>query len=177
MSSNSRGNPSMGDVLRTTVVLGAIILGLFVIGNVLFTTTPENPTSDVDYLLAASGVEDRTGFDPLVPPTLEKGWRATVADFDGNRWRLVVNTENKEFISFEQARVSMRELLATSTVEPEHDKTVSLAGQTWNVGVDEAGNSAYFREDGELGFMLISNAKIELVDDYVSSFAPFSALD
>lgn len=177
MSSSSRGNPSMGDVLRTTVVLGLVILGVFFIGKFVFSSEPENPTSEAEYLLAASGVEDVAGFDPLVPPTLNEGWRSTVADFDGNRWRLVVTTEAKKFISYEQARVSARELLMTSAVEPSRGPDVEFATHTWSVGEDESGNRAYFREEGELVHMVISSASEEVLRDYVSSLVPFSTLD
>ena len=167
----------MGDVLRTTIVLGLAILGIFFVGKIFFTSEPENPTSEVDYLLAASGVEDMANFDPVVPPELPAGWRATVAEFDGHSWRLVVVTDGKKFVSYEHARVSVREMLMTSTVEQTRGESGDFAAHTWSVGKDENGNPAYFREDGDFVHMVISSADTDVVHDYVASFVPFSSLD
>lgn len=167
----------MGDVLRTTIVLGLAVLGIFFVGKIFFTAEPENPTSDVDYLLAASGVEAMANFDPLVPPELAEGWRATVAEFNGRSWRLVVVTDEQKFVSYEHARVSVREMLMTSTVEQVRGESTEFAGHTWNVGKDENGNPAYFREDGDFVHMVISSADTDVVQGYVASFVPFSSLD
>lgn len=166
----------MGDILRTTLVLGAIVLGLFLVGKVIFSSTPDNPTSEVDYLLAASGVEDSTGFDPLVAPELDKNWRATVATFDGNRWRYVVTTPEKEFISFEQATLTARELLMASDVEHSRGKSIDIAGETWGVGKDKVGNTAYFREVDGQTLLVVSSAKPATVTAYIESLVPFSSL-
>ena len=177
MSSNSRGNPSMGDIIRTTVVLGVAVLGIFLIGKFFFTSEPEHPTSGVDYLLAASGVEPMADFDPLVPPSLDDGWRSTVARFDANRWRLVVTTADQDFVSTEQSRASVREILTTSGVELKSGKTAKLAGETWSVGEDGSGHTAYLREADGFVYLVIGSAPKQTIDDYVASFVPFSTLD
>lgn len=175
MSSTSRGNPSMGDILRTTIVLGLILVGLFAAGKLLFTVEPENPTSDVDYLLAASGVENSAGFDPLVVPKLDEGWRATVAKFDGNSWRFVI-TRDKEFYSFEQVRMGEREFLLTSGITLKDDATVDFDGTTWRIGSDESGNPAYLRDDSGFMYAVTSNAKRADIEAYMASLVPFSTV-
>lgn len=177
MSSSSRGNPSMGDIIRTTVVLGLAVLAIFLIGKFFFTNEPEHPTSGVDYLLAADGVEPMAGFDPLVPPTLDEGWRSTVARFDANRWRLVVTTADQDFVSTEQTKASRREILMTSGVELERGKTAKLAGETWDVGNDGSGHRAFLREADGFVYLVISSAPKKTVEAYVASFVPFSTLD
>ena len=45
---SSRGNPSMGDILRSVAVIGVIVLAVWAFGKI-FTTDPGDPVKPVDY--------------------------------------------------------------------------------------------------------------------------------
>lgn len=166
----------MGDVLRTTLVLGAILLGLYFVGQLLFAETPEHPVNEVDYVIAASGVEASTGFDPLVPPSLHEGWRATVARFDGNRWNLVINSPEREFLSVEQASRSLTSAWSALEVDTADLDPVMIDGVEWLQGTGSNGEVVLGREDGEVSILVLGSGEVEDVRNYASSLVPFSTL-
>lgn len=167
----------MGDVLRTTFVLGAFVAGLFLVAQLFFSSTPEHPVPEVDYQTAAAGAQDSTGFDPLVPADLGEDWRATVARFDGNRWFLVVNTPARDFLSLEQARVGLGEALTKATVKDDDLSDVTIDGNTWQRGTNQNGDVALAREAGEVAIVVIGSGSFEDVRAYVASLVPFSSVD
>lgn len=168
----------MGDVLRTTLVLGLILVVLFFLGQLFFAQTPENPVSEVDYLTAASGVEASAGFDPLVPPSLDEGWRSTVARFDGNRWNLVITSDEQEFLSLEQAKRSMTSTWAAAEVDAANLDPVLIDGVEWLQGTGPHGEVALGREDQdqELSILVLGSGEADDVRRYASSLVPFSTV-
>ncbi len=100
---SSRGNPAMGDVVRSVVVLGLVVLGLFGIGK-LVTVTPDTPTRSVDYRGAVDSARDALGHDVLAPDRLPDGWRATSARVRADAWTLGVVTPDDEFVGLYQGR-------------------------------------------------------------------------
>lgn len=167
----------MGDVLRTTFVLGAFVAGLFLVAQLFFSSTPEHAVPEVDYRTAAAGAKDSAGFDPWIPAELGEDWRATVAKFDGNRWFLVVNTPDRDFLSLEQARMGLDEALTKSTVDDEDLSNVTIDGNTWQRGTNENGDIALAREDGDVSIVVIGSGSFEDVRAYVASLVPFSSVD
>lgn len=177
MSKSSRGNPSMGDILRTTFVLGGGLLLVFVIATVLFTRTPDHPTNEIDYKLAASGVEAMAKFDPLVPAQLPPSARVTVAKFDGNSWFLVASTSDSEFISVEQARLPIKSAVERAEVSYGDLETVTIDGVDWQRSHDAEGRIAIVRQDGDLTTIVIGTGDWSETSAYASSLVPFSEVD
>lgn len=126
MASSSRGNPAIGDILRTMVVIGALVFFLYLVG-LFFTIEPEHPVSEADYLLAAEGVEPMAGFVPFVPTGLPEGSRVTSARFDTTSWYVGVVMPDEEFISLRQ--VELGEPDAIEDIEEGED--VNVSGVTW----------------------------------------------
>jgi hypothetical protein len=82
-SRSSRGNPAIGDIIRSVVVIGAVIVGLYGIGQ-LFTAKPESTVKPIDYASVVAQARPAATFPLLAPADLPKGWRATSARFQEN---------------------------------------------------------------------------------------------
>lgn len=176
MSGYSRGAPAMGDVLRSVLVLGAIVLGVFFIGQ-LVTVTPDKPTSDADWRTAASGVEQRAGYVPLVPDELPDGWRATRAALDGDRWQLNVVTKDGDFIGLTQRPGDAKDLAALVKDRAPETKPAGeadVAGTTWQLSI--AGEErTYARLVGRQAVVVTGTAPRGQFEDYIASLEPFSS--
>ncbi|MET1133476.1 MAG: DUF4245 domain-containing protein [Aeromicrobium sp.] len=176
MSGYSRGNPAMGDVVRSVLVLGAVVLGLWLVGR-LFTETPDNPTSEVDWRGAASGVEVRAGFVPLVPTELPDRWRATRAELIGDRWQLNVVTDEDDYVGLTQ-RIGeaddLPKLVEDRAAGSKADGEQKIAGTTWQVfsGPDDA--VTFGAVVGTDLVVVTSSAERPVVEDYVASLEPFT---
>lgn len=126
---SSRGNPAMGDVVRSVLVLGAVVLLIFGIGQ-LVTVTPDEPTSSVDYRDAVGAARDALGPEVLAPDRLPKGWRATSARVRGQVWSLGVVTRDDEFVGLYQGRE--RKDLLDRYARGDGRGTVDLDGVRWS---------------------------------------------
>lgn len=177
MSGYSRGVPAMGDVVRSVLVLGGIVLAIFLFGR-LFTQTPDNPTAEVDWRGAASGVEVRAGFVPLVPTELPEGWRATRAELIDDRWQLNVVTELDEYVGLTQRTGAAEELpkLVQDRAEgSEAAGEVQLSGATWQVFTGPEGETTLGRAVETEIVVVTSSAERTVVEDYVASLEPFTS--
>ncbi|MFO6451468.1 MULTISPECIES: DUF4245 domain-containing protein [unclassified Aeromicrobium] len=177
MSGYSRGVPAMGDVLRSVLVLGGVVLAIFLFGK-LFTQTPDQPTSDVDWRTAASGVEVRAGFVPLVPTELPEGWRATRAELIDDRWQMNVVTDVNQYVGLTQRTAAADELpkLVRDRAEgSEPDGEVEINGATWQVFKGPDGDTTLGRAVETEIVVVTSSAQRAVVEDYVASLEPFTS--
>lgn len=176
MSGYSRGNPAMGDILRSVLVLGAVVLGIFLFGR-LFAETPDQPTSDADWRTAASGVQPRAGFAPLVPSDLPEGWRATRAELIDDRWQLNVVTKDGEFVGLSQRRgdaESLEQLVEERAEGADKAAPVRIGGEQWDVL--EAGEDTVFaRVVGPTAVVVTGTASRDEMQDYIASLEPYSS--
>jgi len=163
----------MGDVLRSVLVLGAIVLGVWFVGR-LVTVTPDKPTNDVDWQLAASGVEPRLGFVPLVPAELAKSWRATSAKVVDDRWQLGVLDSSGEYIGLSQKVGSMDSLLRDRASESKPAGTVEVAGQTWYLSKGPGKDLTFAREVGDQAVVVTGTAKQAEIEEYLRSLVRYS---
>ena len=176
MSGYSRGNPAMGDVLRSVLVLGAVVLGLWLFGQLL-TQTPDKPTSDADWRTAASGVEQRAGFAPLAPEELPDGWRATRAELIDTRWQLNLVTQDGEFVGLSQVpgdAKSLRTLIKDRAPDSEPDGTVRIAGDEWQL-LTAGEETTLARVVGQEAVVVTGTAPRQQMQDYVASLRPYSS--
>lgn len=176
MSGYSRGNPAMGDVLRSVLVLGAVVLGLWLIGQ-LFTQTPDRPTSDQDWQTAASGVEPRAGFAPLAPASLPEGWRATRAELIGDRWQLGLVTDSQEYVGLTQQPGSAAGLQAlVNERAPGSDPAgeVQIDGEQWFVFTGEDATT-FARVVDQTTVVVTGSADRAVIEDYIAALEPVSS--
>lgn len=176
MSGYSRGNPAMGDILRSVLVLGAVVLGIFLFGR-LFAQTPDRPTSDADWRTAASGVQPRADFAPLVPPELPEGWRATRAELIDDRWQLNLLTKDGEFVGLSQRRgdaEALEQLVADRAKGADKVGTARIGGREWDV-LDAGEDTVLARVVGPTAVVVAGTASRDELEDYVASLEPYSS--
>lgn len=176
MSGYSRGVPAMGDVLRSVLVLGAVVVGLFLFGR-LFTVTPENPTSEVDWRTAASGVEPRVGFVPLVPSDVPEAWRATRAELIDTRWQLGFVTGGDAYVGLSQVpgdAKALKTLIADRAPDAKSAGDEQIGGRSWQVLTGPEDTTAFAANVGDEAVVVMGTAKRSVVRDYVASLEPFS---
>lgn len=176
MSGNSRGNPALGDIVRSVLVLGLAVVALYGVGQ-FFTRTPQYPTSEVDYREAAKGAAAQTGFTPLVPKVLPEDWRATSARFDGNTWELGVLTADEEFVGLKQLRDSQEAAIARWAEGSKADQDVTIGGQSWQRRTGPGSDSTYVRSDGDVAVLVTGTGSRTQIETYLTSLEPFAASD
>lgn len=148
---NSRGNPSLADIVRTVGVMGVIILAIFGVGK-LFTLEPEHPVREVDYLEASKGAANSTTFTPLVFDPAPG--RATSATFSAVMWRAGFVTDDDQFVGLFQSSRTMETVLKDEVTEAEPAGTETIDGRTWDV---------YEEADGDLHFVTTWPGETETV--------------
>ncbi|GAA3532856.1 hypothetical protein AFL01nite_19090 [Aeromicrobium flavum] len=177
MSGYSRGNPAMGDVLRSVLVLGVGVLVVWLLGRLL-TVTPENPTSEVDWRAAAGVVESRAGFVPLVPAEVPDRWRATRAELIDGRWQLNLVTGDDEYVGLSQRRgdaQGLGTLVEDRAPGGEEAGTVKIAGRAWQVRTGPEDTTTFAGLVGEEAVVVTGSAERDVLEDYVASLEPFAS--
>ncbi len=174
---SSRGNPDIGDILRSMFVIGLIILGLFAFGK-LFTTTPEETVSTVDYEQVLVQAQAGTSLPLLAPTTLPDGWRATSARFDpgvdgsGGTWHLGVLTDDEEYVGIEQTPLSIERALDRWAEGSEEAGSAQVAGEVWSVWAGPGDEIAYVMREGERTTLVNGTVTQDVLEDYIASLSP-----
>lgn len=169
---SSRGNPALGDILRSVGVLGLIIVALFGIGQIM-TITPDEPVREVDFLTGAAGVEARTGFVPLVPA--EAPGRATSARVEPTSWSVGFVVEGDHFIGHVQSRDRLDLVLREVAPESEPTGDVEIDGRPWRIHTEPDGDLTYTSEIESLTVAVSSDLGRDDVVAYIASLEPFVA--
>jgi hypothetical protein len=167
---SSRGNPAIGDIVRSIVVIGVIILGLYAFGR-LFTSTPENTVKTIDYVTVAEQARPAAAFPLLAPSELPKGWRATSARFQTNGWHLGVLTDDDDYVGLEQLKGSADRAIDRFAEDSKSDGTAQIAGQTWSVRTGPEGRLTYVRDEAGYATLVNSTASRPVVEDYIESLS------
>lgn len=172
MGSNgsTRGNPAMGDIIRSMVVIGVIILGLYGFGQ-LFTATPENKVKTVDYVSVVEQARPAASFPLIAPATLPEGWRATSARFQTSGWHLGVLTDDDDYVGLEQLRSTPDRAIDRFAEGSRSDDTAEVAGKTWSVRTGPDGRVIYLRHEDGLTTLINSTASRAIVEDYIVSLS------
>lgn len=167
---SSRGNPSMGDVLRSVAVLGALILALWGFGQ-LFTNTPDKTVKPIDYVSTVKSARPAAQFELLAPATLPKGWVATSARFTPETWHLGVVTEDEEYVGLEQQKVDAKDLIEVYAKGSKAAGTAVLGGTSWDVRTGPDGDVTFVRTESGLTTLVTGEASRAEVEAYVSSLS------
>lgn len=169
---SSRGNPSLGDIVRSVAVMGGIILALWLVGR-LFTVTPdEPPVRTVDYASVVPAAERETGFDVLAPDALPAGWRATSARVRDDTWYLgVLTDDDDEFVGLTQ-RPGDEDVVVDDEAEgSDRDGTVELGGVTWTRWTASGGGLVYSRQVGETTAVVESRLDRASLEAYLATLS------
>lgn len=169
----SRGG-TFGDALRTTAVMGVLLLGAFAVGQ-LVTVTPERPERRVELADAVAGAQATATFDVIAPRTLPKGWVANSARFGPDAWHLGVLTQQDKYIGLEQATTSAKGIVDDFAPKSRAVGKVRLGGNAWTVRTESDGDRVYVRDLGESSVLVIGSARRAELERYVSSLASADA--
>ncbi len=171
---SSRGNPDMGDIVRSVVVIGVILLGLWGFGK-LFTQTPEQPVSSVDYQQVVDDVRSSSDVEILAPPSLPEGWRATSARYEPGAggtvgtWNLGVLTDDDQYLGVEQSSLSVERAFDRWAEDGQDAGSADVAGQVWSVRVGPDDRTTYVtREDGRTT-LVTGTVAPDRLEAYISS--------
>lgn len=167
---SSRGNPSMGDVLRSMGVLALVILAVWGFGK-LFTHTPDAPTSTVNYAATVKSARPAADFALLAAPVLPAGWKATSVRFEPKSWHLGVLTAGGDYIGLEQAKISVDRAVDQFAKDSRTAGTAEIGSQTWDVRKGPKGYITYVRHEAGLTTLVTGDAPRKTVEAYVSSLS------
>lgn len=167
---SSRGNPAIGDIIRSMVVIGAIILGLYGIGQ-LFSSEPESSVKPIDYATVVAQARPAATFPLVAPPGLPQGWRATSARFQENGWHLGVLTDTDDYVGLEQLRGTRERAVDRFADGSRSSGTADVDGVTWNVRTGPDGRLTYLREEAGLTTLLNTTASRAVLEDYIRSLS------
>ncbi len=167
---SSRGNPAIGDILRSVAVLGALILAVWGFGQ-LFTNTPDQKITPIDYVATVDSARPLAEFDLLAPKELPAGWVATSARFTPSSWHLGVVTDDEQYVGLEQSQVSADQLVAKYAKGSTPAGTVSIAGTTWDLHDGPGGDVTYVHTDAGVTTLVTGEAPRAEVEAYVASLS------
>ena len=156
--------------MRTTAVMGALLLGVLLVGQ-LVTVTPDRPEVRVDLGDAVTGAKATATFDVIAPPALPDGWIATSARFTPDAWHLGVLTADDKYIGLEQATTSAKTIVDDFAPKSRAVGDVKLAGEAWQVRTETDGDRVYVRDVGDTSVLVVSSARRTEVERYISSLS------
>ncbi|WP_158564101.1 DUF4245 domain-containing protein [Jiangella anatolica] len=156
MATSTRGNPSLGDILRSVGVLAGVIAAIAIVFNVLNDPEPRLP-DPVDYQQALTVAREEYAYPVLAPEPVPDGWRATSVDFaqeeSGDRWRLgFLIDEGEAFVGLEQTDGEIESYRDERLEDFAPDGESTIDGVTWErlLEDDDAPDRALVRVDGAL---------------------------
>lgn len=167
----NHGNPSLGDIVRTTAVMSALILGLAGLAW-LFGTGTEVERRDVDYQSALVSAQRDASFDLLAPEQLPSGWRANTVRYEAGemgRWHLGVITDEEEYIGLEQTPVSVSSTVEEYSPDTEARGEVSIGGFDWELRTSERGETSLVRRADDVTVLVTGTAPQDVIETYAAS--------
>jgi hypothetical protein len=170
---SSRGNPSIGDIIRSMAVIAVIILALFFFGK-LFTSTPESKVETIDYVSVVDQARPVATFPLLAPTSLPQGWRATSARFQPNGWHLGILTDDDDYVGLEQLKASVDRAVDRFAEDSEAGGPAKVAGQTWDVRTGPKGRLTYVRAADGLTTLVSGTAPRAEIERYIASLSDSS---
>lgn len=156
-------------MIRSVVVLGALVLALVLGGRALL-SRPSEPVATVDYQQTAEQVRKVAPFDVLTPTSMPDGWRATTVDYEpgsGGRWHLGVLTDEKEYVGLEQTPMGVRATVEQFAAETRPDGKTRVDGHTWRVRSSAAGETTLVRRADEVTILVTGTAPRKQIEEYV----------
>ncbi|HWV27107.1 MAG TPA: DUF4245 domain-containing protein [Aeromicrobium sp.] len=167
---SSRGNPDLGDIVRSVAVLGILVLALYGVGQLL-TSEPENVTRPVDWAPVATDAREMADYQVLAPDELPEGWVATSARFDPStqRWRLFILGPDDRFIGLEQSSESEQTLLDSVAEDSEPLGSAKVLDRVWSVHVGPAERITYLTSSEDITTMVTGTVDQGELETYIDS--------
>jgi hypothetical protein len=160
----------MGDIVRSVLVLGLVVLLLWGIGK-FFTRTPDDPVRTIDYAKVVSQARPAADFALLAPQSLPPGWRATVAKFEPGSWRLAVLTDDEDYIGLDQVTFGVGRAVDEFAEDSRAAGTAEVGGETWSLRKGPQDRLTYVRREGGLTTLVNGTAPRRVMEDYVLSLS------
>lgn len=163
----------MASMAMSVLVLGAIVLAIYGVGQLLYGYPADE--RDLEYEQVLDDARANTeGLGILAPPHRPEGWRANHADFvPGNQWqwRLGLLTEEGRYIGLNQVHGTIEAALEDYAEGSDPAGTARLAGEEWQVFERPADReTTYARADGESRVVLVTGtAPREVIEAYIES--------
>jgi hypothetical protein len=161
--------------LLIAMVVTVVAVGAFVVLRSLFSNDIEIEPEKVDYLPRVAEVQ-ATGFEPVYPPSLPKGWFATDVGMEPGEplgFRLNLLTADEKFVGLRQVRDDVDDLLEDyvdeSTDEGDPFEVSGSVASTWETYSDDGGDLAYAAEVGEMIVLVYGSADREDLEQLVGS--------
>ncbi|AXT85777.1 hypothetical protein C6I20_11650 [Aeromicrobium sp. A1-2] len=167
---SSRGNPSMGDIIRSVVVIALIVMAVWGIGK-FFTRTPDSPVTAVDYATIVGQARPAADFALLAPSSLPEGWIANSARYEPNSWHLGVLTDTDAYIGLEQVKISVDRAVDRFADGSKRVGDAVIAGEDWTVRSGPQDRWTFVRREDGITILLNGTASRQMMEDYVSSLA------
>jgi hypothetical protein len=146
MAGSSRGNPKLGDIVRSVVVLGGVLLLVWGATRLLFGGAPERPdVPAVDYAAVLPGAERETGADLLAPTSLPDGWKVTSSRVRDGVWSLGTLVDDTRFVGLTQAPLSEDRAVQEYAEGSRREGTTDVGGTSWTRWSSPDGETTYSR--------------------------------
>ena len=174
VTKKNHGNPSLGDIIRTTVVMGALILALAGIAW-WFSIEPKETERSVDYESALVSARRDAVFDLLAPRSLPEGWYANSVRYEPGvkgRWHLGVITDKDAYIGLEQTPVSVRRTVEEYAPTTEVKGNVTVGGFEWELRQSPKGETSLVRRTEGITVLVTGTATQGVIEKYAASLKP-----
>jgi hypothetical protein len=168
---STRGNPAMGDIVRSVFVIGLVLLGLYGVGQLFTSGSDKAEVKTVDYAAVVGQARPAATFPLLAPTELPPGWRATSARFQTNGWHLGVLTDDDDYVGLEQIRSSVDRAVDRFAEGSRAAGTADVDGVTWTVRKGPDGRWTYVRDEDGLTTLLNTSASRAVLERYLSSLS------
>ena len=169
-----RRNPSLGDMVRSVVVIG-VLAGLVVAFTAFLRDDPPKPASDVDFAQIAAEASAGVDYPLLAPREVPEGWEANSARLtpgDPPSWHLGMVTADEDYIGLEQAEASIDEMLDEHASGARSDGAATVGGVEWSVRTDGEGDTTFVRRDAGVTVLVTGDAPREQIESYIESLEP-----
>lgn len=176
MAGSSRGNPKLGDVIRSVGVLGAGLLVVWLVAHLFYGKAPERPdVPAVDYAAVLPGAERETGADLLAPTSLPDGWKVTSSRVREKVWSLGTLTADQRFIGLQQAAGAEEATVEELVPGSERVDEVRIGTDTWTRWSSPDGETSYSRvvpgSSEDTTAVVSSDVDREVLERYVASLS------
>lgn len=166
-------NASLGDMVRSILVIGALLFGLAGLGY-WFQVKPDDKVQAVDYVTAVKAARGDAQFDVLAPASLPKGWKATTVRYESGargHWHLGVMTDKGEYIGLEESGIGTQRAIESFAPDTKAKGNTTVAGQSWQLRQSKRGETTLVREDGDITIIVTGTASLAVIEDYATSLS------
>ena len=164
-------NASLGDMVRSILVIGALLFGLAALGY-WFQVKPDDKVRAVDYVTAVKAARGDAGFAVLAPASLPKGWTATTVRYESGapgQWHLGVMTDKGEYIGLEQTGVGTQRAIENFAPDTVVKGKTTVGGESWQLRQSSRGENTLVREDGRMTIIVTGTATRAVIEDYAGT--------